>query len=40
MDIVDKVFDVGEVKAVSTVLIESVGAGKKLNHAIIGEAKK
>ena len=40
MDIVDKVFDVGEVKAISTVLIESVGAGKQLNHAIIDEAKK
>lgn len=40
MDIVDKVFDVGEVKAISTVLVESVGGGKKLSHAIADEVKK
>lgn len=40
MDIVGKLFEFGEIKAISTVLIESVGVGKKLGHAIFDEAKK
>ena len=40
MDIVGKLFEFGEIKAISTVLIESVGVGKKLDHAIFDEAKK
>lgn len=40
MDIVNKVFEFGEVKAISDVLIKSVGVGKKLEHAIFDEVKK
>lgn len=40
MDIVGKLFEFGEIKAISDVLIKSVGVGKKLDHAIFDEAKK
>ena len=40
MDIVGKVFEFGEIKAISDVLIKSVGVGQKLEHAIFDEAKK
>lgn len=40
MDIVGKVFEFGEIKAISDVLIKSVGVGQKLDHAIFDEAKK
>ena len=37
MDIVGKLFEFGEIKAISDVLIKSVGVGKKLDHAIFDE---
>lgn len=40
MDIVNKLFDIGEVRAISSILVESVGVGKKLDHAILEEVKK
>lgn len=40
MDIVGKLFEFGEIKAISDVLIKSVGVGKKLDHAIFDEVKK
>lgn len=40
IDIVTKLFDFGEIKAIATVLISAVGMGKKLDHAILDEIKK
>lgn len=40
LDIVHKVFEFGEIKAISDVLIKSIGVGKKLDHAIMEEVKK
>lgn len=40
IDIVSKLFEFGEVKAISEVLVKSVGMGKKLDHVILDELKK
>lgn len=40
IDIVNKLFDFGEIKGISTILISAVGMGKKLDYAILDEIKK